>query len=554
MRKPLRNVVWVLAGLSLLIGAKAEDTLMTKVDAVFADWDKPDTAGCVLAVIRDGRIVYSNGYGMANLDHNVPITPQTVFDIGSTSKQFTAASIALLVKEGKLTLDDDIRKHIPEMPRYDRPITIRHLLHHTSGIRDYLVLMALAGMEDHDVYTHQGLVDLLARQKNLNFSPGDEHLYSNSGYILLAVIVERLTGMTMGRFAAERIFEPLNMENTFVYEDATMVVPHRATGYSTNKQGEFEVDHYWNFNLAGDGQVYTTVEDLFLWDQNFYEPKVGGKDLIEMLLTRGELVDGETLDYALGLGHGRYRGLETVQHGGAWGGFRAQMIRVPEHRFTVIVLSNLGTMNPTALAHKVIALYLEEHLEPEEEKKPKDTVYVDPAIYDDYLGQYQLEMGLVFHVVKDDGRLWFQIEDEPREELSPVSEIKYFIEAAGVYLSFQRDTDGKVGGIILHQGEEDHPGKRIEIQPLSAEQLKEYEGDYTSEELMVTYHLTQKDGNLVVRVKRNPEMELDLTDKDSFAGARYKGVFERDASGTITGFILDAGRVKNLCFVKKSQS
>jgi hypothetical protein len=426
------------------------------------------------------------------------------------------------------------------------------LLHHTSGIRDYLVLMALAGMEDHNVYTHQDLVDLLARQKNLNFSPGEEHLYSNSGYILLAVIVERVTGTSMGRFAAERIFEPLGMENTFVYEDSTKVVPHRATGYSANKQGEFEVDHYWNFNLAGDGQVYTTVGDLFFWDQNFYEPEVGGRYLIEMLLTRGELFDGETLDYALGLGHGQYRGLETVQHGGAWGGFRAQMIRVPEHRFTVIVLSNLGSMNPTALAHKVIALYLEEHLEPEEEEKPKETVSVDPAIYDHYVGKYQLEMGLMFNVVKDDSRLWFEIEDEPREELSPVGETKFFIEKAGPYLSFQRDSDGKVSGVVLHQGEEELPGKRIEIQPLGAEQLKEYAGDYTSEELMVTYHLAQKDGKLFVRVKRSPEMELELTDKDAFAGARYKGVFERDSSCAITGFVLDAGRVKNLRFVKKS--
>jgi len=534
----------------------AQDSHQEKVDTVFAEWDKPDSPGCALAVIKDGRIVYKKGYGAANLDHNIPITPQTVFDIGSTSKQFTAGAIALLALEGKLSLDDDIRTYIPELPEYDRPITIRHLIHHTSGVRDYGTLWGLAGMEDHNVYTMQDIVDMCAQQKNLNFTPGDEHLYSNSGYILLAVIVERVSGLTLGEYAKKHIFEPLGMNSTRIYEDRTAVIKNRATGYSKNDRGGFAIDHYINFAMGGDGQVLTTVEDLFLWDQNFYDPKVGGQEFLDLIHTRGVLNNGKELDYAFGLGHGEYRGVKTVSHGGAWGGFRAQLIRIPEYKFSVAVLSNLGTVNPSALANKVIDIYLADSLQPKKEKAggktPREKPFsVDPKVFDLYEGKYQLEIGLMFEILKENNRLWIHVEGQPKLELQPLSETRYYLEMVEAEVTFVKDDSGKVKEMILHQGERDIKGKKIKAPALTPEQMKDYEGEYHCAELRVTYKLFLDQGKLYAQIGKKDKFELNVTEKDVFAGSMFTGQFERNAEGRVAGFSLDAGRVKNLKFMKK---
>jgi CubicO group peptidase (beta-lactamase class C family) len=541
---------------SAVSSSTAQDAQQEEVDKIFAEWDKPDTPGCALAVIKDGRIVYKKGYGIANLDYNIPITPQTVFDIGSTSKQFTAGSIALLALEGTISLDDDIRMYIPELPEYDQPITIRHLIHHTSGVRDYGTLWELAGMEDHNVYTLKDIVDMCAQQNSLNFSPGDEHLYSNSGYILLAAIVERVCGVTLGEYAKKHIFEPLGMKNTCVYEDRTAIIKNRATGYSKNQKGQYSIDHYFNFAMGGDGQVLTTVEDLFLWDQNFYDPKVGGQEFLDLIHTRGVLNSGEELDYAFGLGHGEYRGVKTVSHGGAWGGFRAQLIRIPEHKFSVAVLSNLGTVNPSALANKVIDIYLADSLQPKKEKAggktPREKPFsVDTKVFDLYEGKYQLEIGLMFKILKENNRLWVEVEGQPKLELQPLSETRYYLEMVEAEVTFVKDDSGKVKEMIFHQGEQDIKGKKIKASALTPEQMKDYEGEYHCAELRVTYKLFLDQGKLYAQIGKKDRTELNVMEEDSFAGSMFTGQFERNMEGQIIGFSLDAGRVKNLKFMKK---
>jgi CubicO group peptidase (beta-lactamase class C family) len=481
-----------------------------------------------------------------------------VFDIGSTSKQFTAGSIALLALAGKISLDDDIRKHIPELPEYERPITIRHLVHHTSGVRDYGTLWGLAGIEDHNVYTTQDIVDICSQQKNLNFTPGDEYLYSNSGYILLAVIVERISGLTLGEYAKKNIFDPLGMKNTRIYEDRTAVIKSRATGYSKNDKGGYSIDHYINFAMGGDGQVLTTVEDLFLWDQNFYNPRVGGQEFLDLIHTRGVLNSGKELDYAFGLMHGEHRGVKTVHHGGAWGGFRAQLIRVPEHKFSVAVLSNLGSVNPSALANRVINIYLADHLEPEEEKVETKTskekvISVDPKIHDLYVGKYQLEIGLMFEVLKEENRLWIQVEGQPKFELQPLSETKYYLEMVDGTVTFIKDESEKYKKVTLNQGGRDVSGKRIEALAISPDKMKAYCGDYYSDELRVTYTLIMDQDKLYALIGEKEKIELNVTAEDEFAGSMFRGIFERNTEGQVIGFSLDAGRVKNLKFVRKTQ-
>lgn len=238
-----------------------------KIDALFAQWNKPDSPGCALAVIKDGQVLYKRGYGIANLDHDIPISSKTVFNVASMSKHFTAIGVALLARQGKLSLDDDIRKYLPEMPQYSTPITIRHLIYHTSGIREYSHLMQLAGTRFQDAPVEE-IYQIIARQKELNFKPGEEYLYSNSGYLLLARIVQRVSGKSLREFAGENIFKPLGMSSTRFHDDHSEVIRNRATGYSSRRVGGFAVESTTS-DSVGDGGLFTTIDDLILWDRIF---------------------------------------------------------------------------------------------------------------------------------------------------------------------------------------------------------------------------------------------------------------------------------------------
>ena len=277
-----------------------EPDVRSRVDELFREYDRSDSPGCALGVFRDGKIEYARGYGMANLELGVANTPQTVFDIGSTSKQFTAFAIQLLARDGKLSLDDDVRKWVPEIPSYGKTVTIRHLLHHTGGLRDYIELMSLQGVMTEDLTVDADVLDIMARQKAPNFAPGEEHLYCNTGYFLLSVIVKRASGQSLRDFAAERIFGPLGMRHTQFNDSHTRIIPNRATGYSKGKDGVFGIDMS-DWEQTGDGAVATTVEDLQRWDQNFYDPKVGDAKVLEAMHEVGVLNSGKKLEYASAL-------------------------------------------------------------------------------------------------------------------------------------------------------------------------------------------------------------------------------------------------------------
>jgi len=270
------------------------------VDALFSEWNKPDSPGCAIAIIHRGQPLYRRGYGMANLEYAIPISEKSVFDIGSISKQFVAMCIALLARQGKLSFDDEIQKYIPELRNYRYSITIRHLIHHTSGLRDYLTLMDLAGLRFENEYPDEEIIGLIARQKVLSFRPGEEFLYCNSGYLLLAEIVKRSSGQSLREYADESIFAPLEMKNTFFHDDFSEIVKNRAVGYSPAESGSFRISMSI-FDIVGDGGVHTTIDDLCRWDANFYHNIVGGygQDLIEEITSPGKLNSGKALDYAI---------------------------------------------------------------------------------------------------------------------------------------------------------------------------------------------------------------------------------------------------------------
>jgi CubicO group peptidase (beta-lactamase class C family) len=432
--------------------------LTDRVDELFLEWDKPDVPGCALVIIQDGEIVYERGYGCADLEHNIPITPEIVFDIASTSKQFTATCIALLARLGKLSLDDAIQKHIPEMPEHAHPITIRHLIHHTSGLRDYLTLMDLAGMRYENEYPDEQVIDLICRQKELNFQPGDEHLYSNTGYLLIGEIVKRASGKTLRLFADEWIFTPLGMKKTHFHDDFTEIVKDRAVGYSAKKDGGFRIDMSI-FDVVGDGCVYTTVEDLYLWDQNFYHNIIGnyGQDLIAEISTPGKLNNGIIVDYAFGLDLGKYRGLDLISHAGDWAGYRSEMLRFPEQKFSVILLANFSEINPTGLAKRIADIYLEnEFTEPAEVRRASEEFGItDTPNFNISLDELQKlagdyeneELSVPYKLVIEEGRLMLFRPPYRKEFLIPVTEDLF--NGADISLQFTRNEQSLITGFKL---------------------------------------------------------------------------------------------------------
>ena len=331
------------------------DSASRWIDSVFAPYASRQGPGCAVGVSRDGRLVFAKGYGSADLEHDAAITPATPFYIASVSKQFTAMSIVLLAQEGRLSLDDSVRQWVPEVPSFGSPITIRQLLYHTSGLRDYFTLLALSGWPTDGPLTERQFLDLISKQKHLNFAPGEEFLYSNTGYALLAIVVQRVSGKSLRDYAAEHIFKPLGMTHTEFRDDHHRLIPQRAVGYQP-VDGSFRVSQP-EFDVVGDGGLYSTVEDLAKWDANFRSGRVGGKDGVALLQESGRLNNGQTIPYALGLTVGQTRGLKTYAHRGAYGGYRSAMVRYPEKGLSVITLCNTSGA-AASLADEVSVLLL----------------------------------------------------------------------------------------------------------------------------------------------------------------------------------------------------
>jgi CubicO group peptidase (beta-lactamase class C family) len=329
------------------------DSVTKKIDAVFARYT-PAGPGCAMGVFQNGKIAFAKGYGLANIEYGVPLTPKTPMIMGSVSKQFTAAAIALLVEHGRISLDDDVHKYVPELADYGKRITIDQLVHHTSGVRDWWALVDAAGMRPDDGYTVADVLALASRQKGLNFEPGAEYNYSNTGYILLGIIVQRATGKTLRQFAAEQIFGPLGMTVSHFHDDHNEPVKGRAFAYSpvASTAGAWTIN-VWNNDIVGQGGLMTTVEELQKWDENFYTGKVGGKAFLARQLQQGKLNDGKVLSYAFGLQVGTYRGLQMVEHSGSTGGYRTDIARFPSQHTSVVTMCNVSTADAGGMALRV---------------------------------------------------------------------------------------------------------------------------------------------------------------------------------------------------------
>jgi CubicO group peptidase (beta-lactamase class C family) len=356
------------AGLVLqpaLASGPLELSRQKRIDKLFAQYDKPTSPGCALGVIGDGALSYTHGYGMASLDPPRPIDSRQLFDVASNAKQFTASAIVRLVQMGKLRFTDDVHKYLPELPDYGTPITINHLLSHTSGLRDHILLLTLGGRLESEVVTKQQTLDLIFRQRKLNFTPGARYAYSNTGYFLLSIIVERVSGKPFNTFMREQLFDPLGMSHTVFRDRHDMPIPNAALGYTPTEHGYDVVHTNWD-SVAGGGGLYTSIEEIRRWDANFYRPEVGGPGLIAELYRTGSLSNGQPLNYARGVQVDTYRGLRRVRHGGDWTGYHSQIVRFPDQHATVALFCNSEGIDQYSLATAVVDIVLEDTF-----KKPK---------------------------------------------------------------------------------------------------------------------------------------------------------------------------------------
>ena len=422
---------------------------------------------------RDGALVYARGYGYANLDYDIPITPQTVFDVASVTKQFVAAVANMLALEGKLSLDDDVRQWLPELPEYEAPITLRHLIHHAGGLRDYLNLFPLAGAGDYYAVSREQLLAMMSRQRAPAFPPGERYEYSNTGYMLLAHALEHAGGKSLGEMARERIFEPLGMESSLMYENREEIIPQRATGYHRDDDGQLRIVHNYNFEIAGDGQLYTTVEDLLRWDDHLHgaeTPAIHGS-----MLTEGTLNNGDPIDYAHGITPGEYRGLRTVGHSGHSWGFRTELRRFVEPGLSIAIACNAEFAEPEDLGRQVADHYLADRLGPEsnDEEEESDDDQEDaearsppPSLSSVELAEFagsffSAELDATYRFAVKGGSLTARIEQQPALQVTPVAEDEFEVRfesrgwaASPARLEFKRNASGAVTGFSLSSASE----------------------------------------------------------------------------------------------------
>jgi CubicO group peptidase (beta-lactamase class C family) len=529
----------------------ADPDVTARVDAVFKDFDSRSSPGCALAVYQDDRVVYQRAYGMANLDHDVPLTTSSVFHVASVSKQFTAASILLLAQEGKLSLDDEVRKHLREFPDFGHRITIRHLLHHTSGVRDQWSLLGLAGWRySRDLITDGDVLELLSRQRELNFAPGQRYLYSNSGYTLLAIIVSRVSGQSFRAFTTQRIFEPLGMTNTHFRDEFREVVKQQAYGYE-RAGGTFRLS-VTNFDTAGATSLMTTVEDLARWNANFEKPVVGGSSLLSALLQRGTIANGSPIDYASGITHGTYRGLSTVGHGGSDAGYRADFVRFPAEHVGIACLCNLASANPGELARRVADVYLAGVLKPVPAQPARDEpeVALNSTELESYAGTYWNEAeAAAVRVVVQEGALAARPVGGAQLRLRPIGGGR-FVPASGdgPRLAFETDRATSTSRLTVGNSPSTVYTRTAPFNPLT---LDEFAGVYRSDELDAVYRVVLRNGLLTLERSKSSPVRLEPLITDTFGGQPGTFRFVRDGGGRVNGFLLEAGRVRGVRFRKE---
>jgi CubicO group peptidase (beta-lactamase class C family) len=504
--------------------AGAAEPSPADIDRLFAPWDKSDSPGLALAVVKDGKIVYERGYGQASLEYGVPIKPDTVFHAASLSKQFSGYAIQLLAQDGKLSLDDPVKKYVPELQVEGPPITIRHLLHHTSGLRDQWNLLTLAGLRLDDSITENDILGLVFQQKQLNFAPGAEHLYSNTGYTLLGLIVRRVSGQSLATFTRERIFAPSGMKNTHVQDDYGTVVKNRAYSYARGRDGKWRYVAL-SYSNTGATSVFTTVEDLVRWNANFDQPRAGNAATVQASLVTGKTIDGRDTNYASGLFVSTYRGVPVVSHTGSDAGYRAAFVRLPQQNLAVIILGNAADLDTAKLGLGVVDLYVagEPGVQPPRTYPAEiETRAEDLA---GFAGDYEVSRGNVVSFFVQRGQLHLTTGGQPTP-LYASGPQRFFAKAGNQTVEFTSST-----GATWKFGEREVALTRLVRESPSPQQVQACAGDFYSPELRTIYTLEVRDGKLMLRYPRGVT-ELKAINRDTWIAGYPLGIITVNRSGT----------------------
>lgn len=511
-----------------------------KVDAVFAPWNSTATPGCAVAISTDGVLDYARGYGMSNLEYDIAIAPDSIFHVASVSKQFTAFSIGLLAQEGKLSLDDDIRKYLPELPDHGNKVTIAQMLHHTAGLREEFHLMYLAGWRYEDPRNEADALWISAKQRALNFVPGTEPLYSNPHYTLLGIVVQRVSGISLRKFADERIFRPLGMTDTHFQDGYTEVVRRRASGYRAAESGKWRVN-VPRSDYVGASNLLTTAGDLLKWEENFVHARVGGRALVDWMQTSGKLNNGEAIGYGGGLRIGQYRGLRTIGHDGADAGYRSDVVSFPDQRLVIAALCNSATIDPNALTRKVAEAYLGDRLPSE----VLSSVKVLEAELSALAGTYWCAAsdGVERLSVKE-GVL--RVNGSPNP-LVPIGDGVFRVSGSTHEWRFSTPVAGAPRELRITDA---WPMPRIFTRlttPVpSASVLAAYAGQYRSDEVDMSYTVRVEKGKLSVNWARGAALTLEPVGGDHFIDGIYTVTFTRAASGDVNGLTISTRRVRRL--------
>jgi CubicO group peptidase (beta-lactamase class C family) len=538
-----------------------------RLDQLLSAFAGDDVPGGIVAVMRDGEIIHSQAVGMANLTYGIPFGRETVSNIGSVSKQFTAFAVTKLAFSGALALDSDVRQYFPELPDLGQTVTIRNLLNHTNGYREFLNLLAMSGVRlgEGDYIDRDELIRILQRQPALQDEPGTKFNYNNTAYGLAALLVERVTDVPFQQWMAENVFEPLGMTNTRVRSHVGEIVPNAAEGYVFAEESPFRQAADLGGGggaTMGPGGIYTTVDDLSHWIENLHTAKFGGSEVIEEI-TRPQIeTPGEDTHYGLGLVIEHHRGLRLIQHGGADTAHRAQILYYPEINAAVTAMSNNGAFSAGSIAREIAEAFFVEQMEPEEESEGESEagnedqvaeVRVDPNVFDSYLGKYEFDdyPGVVIALTREEQQIYIQFSGAEQQPVSPLSRTILSVPPEAS-IEFHVTEDGSAD-LLTYKSNSELIARRLEDWTPSIDDIAEYSGRYFSDELETFYTVAMGEDGLLVRHRRLDDIELVPKVKDSFNGTFPVGEinFTRDDDGALTGMMVSNVRTQNVRFERQ---
>ena len=553
-RKP---VLFILScSLILPLFAQLTDQQTQKLDSIFLSWNQPNHPGGVVGVRKGSENVYLKAFGLASLDYLVPNQTATLFNLASVSKQFTAMGILILEKEGKLSVDDKISQYIPNLTDIGDKITIRHMLHHTSGIRSFHELLYYAGWRWGDYRSNEDIYRLMESQQDLNFEPGSQYMYCNTGYLYMAYIIEKLTGEAFPYWMKKHVFEPLGMRDTYVEDNISRVVPHNATSYFGNSEEGFQrsID-YWAY--VGSGNMHATAADLLIWGAHFYNPKEGWGDLFQRLQEVDPFNDGTPNNYAFGVNVNEVRGMTSIAHGGSIGGFRSNLVVIPEEELVITILTNYSRANPGGKTYEVFEIVAEGLAEDSGQQEVQE----DPAVIQLSASKLKSFEHSWWNVrdkfmrrtyVKNDTLMYWRGENN-ESPMVPIGKREFkLLEVDGRDLRVKFEVKGSHAEMVMTE-----PGRLPwEFDGFAAtegtpQEWKGYVGQYYSPELEVVYEFRWQDDQLVAYHQRHGYYALERVKKDVLDAGNFVAEFQRDKAGKVTGVLFSSGRVRNLRLEKR---